>query len=127
MIKQKCTLKILLYLLVVVEVVLDAFDDLVVLVSFAGDEDDVAGLGEGAGGLDGCSTVFDDEGRAQFVRRESVGHVLEDGGGFFVTGVVGGEDELFGAAFGYLRHHRAFAFVSISSTTYYRYQTGIGD
>ena len=127
MIKQKGTLNILSDLLMVVEVGLDAFDDLVVLVAFAGDEDDVTGLGEGTGGLDGCSTVFDDEGREEFVRRESVGHVLEDGGGFFVTGVVGGEDELFGAAFGYLRHHRSFAFVTVAATADNRYQTGIGD
>ena len=44
--------------LMVVEMVLDAFDDLVVLVTFAGYEDNISALCEGACRLDGRSTVM---------------------------------------------------------------------
>ena len=48
-------------LLVVVEMVLDALDDLVVFVSFSCDEDDVSLTRERTGSLDSRSTIFDDE------------------------------------------------------------------
>ena len=60
-------LDIFLYDLVVVEVVLDALDDLVVFMAFAGDEDDIPGTGKGASRLDSCGAVFDDEGGAQLL------------------------------------------------------------
>ena len=77
----------------VVEVVFDAFDDLVVLVPFAGDEYHITLAGKGAGGLDGGGTVFDDERVAQFVLGETCRHVLQNGCGFLVAGVVGGQYE----------------------------------
>ena len=89
--------------------------------AFAGDEDDVTGLGESAGGLDGCGAILDDESREEFVGRESVRHVLEDSRGFFVARVVGSQDELFAALFRDLSHHRSFAFVTVAAATYYRY------
>ena len=83
--------------------------------SLSGYEDDVALLGERTRGLDGRCTVFDDECRAQFLSRQAIRHVLEDIRRLFVTGVIGGQDELLAAALGDLRHHGSFAFVAVAA------------
>ena len=89
---QMSNVRILANLLVVVKMMLDALDDLVVFVSFSGNEDDIVLLRQRAGSLDSGCAVLDDERAAQFLRRQSVRHVLEDILRFFVTRVIRGQD-----------------------------------
>ena len=107
--------KVLSHDFVVVEVVFDALDDLIVFVSFAGDEDDVTFLGEDAGGLDGGLAVLDDKGGAQLILRKPGSHIAQDIRGFLIARVVAGQYQLVGVALGYLRHHGAFALVAIAA------------
>lgn len=54
-------LKVFAYDLVVVEMVLDAFDNLVVFVAFAGNKNDIVGLSHTASGLDSSLAVGNDK------------------------------------------------------------------
>src|SRR4051812_28285993 len=77
-------------------------DDLVIFVAFAGEEDDVAGLGQGDGHADGGTAVGLD---GDFVFGFPVGgeagaNFFDDGVGVFGARIVAGENDLVGEALG---------------------------
>ncbi len=101
--------------LVVVEVVLGVADDLVVFVAFAGNEDDIVFAGKGASRLDGGLAVNNHQGGQSLLRCQAFEHIIQDGLRVFVTRIVRRQNHLRRACFGYLRHHRTFAFVTIAA------------
>ena len=105
----------------VIKVVLHAFDDLVVLVSFARYENHIAWSRQYASRLDSRLAVLNDECMAQLLLGESSRHVLQYSMWLLIARVVGGQYQLCTQLVCALGHHGTFAFVAIATATDHGY------
>ena len=87
--------------------------------SLTSNEDDIAGLSQGAGGAYGFPTVDDAEHRTALFVGEACQHVVDDGLRFLETWVVAGDDDPVAVFHGFLGHQGALAFVTIASCATY--------
>ena len=99
----------------VVEVMLHALDDLIVLVSLAGYEDDVARLSHCASGADGFSAIYYADDAAPLRCVETSQHVVDDVLRLLVPGVVTRDDDAVAVLDGFLSHQGALALIAVAA------------
>ena len=85
---------------------------LVGLVAFAGDENDVARLGEGDGAGDRLRAVGN---RFEIVGAKSLLYVRDDGERIFLARIIGGDDAVVGVLIDDASHQRTLLFVAIAA------------
>lgn len=90
-------------------------DDLVILVAFAREEDDVARLRVGDYLSDRGGSVEYDLRVGGKIRGEACEYIIDDGLWRFVAWVVGGDDDVVGEGGGGLRHAWAFGGVTVTA------------
>ena len=92
---------------------------LILLVPFAGNEDNVAFPGHHAGCADSLTAVGDADSVTKLFRGETRLHVVEDAFGILAAGIVGCEHQLVAALRGYLRHLGAFGLVAVAAASHH--------
>ena len=100
-----------------------AVDFLIGLVSFSGDKDDVALIGNEYGSLYRLSAVGDAYCRGEFFGRQPCFHGVEYRLGFLGSRVVGGENQVVASVSGDLCHDGTFQWVAVSTASHNDYQT----
>ena len=111
--------------LTVVEMILDVTDYLTCLMSFSGQEDNIAGGSDGGSTVDSLTTVDDSLGTCTGFGIEAFEHVGENGFRLFKAGIIGGEDQHIGALGSRAGHEGALAVVAVATCAAYSDDTGI--
>ena len=103
----------------VVKVVFHTLHVLIVFVSLAGDENDVALFGHHAGCAYSLAAVDDADNLFHLLLVETCQHVVDDGLRFFKARVVAGYDNAVALFYCLLSHEWSFALVAVAAGTTY--------